>query len=171
MEHWFFMEGSDVVAIVLSAILVYGVLIGLTRLSGLRSFSQMSGFDFSMTVAIGSVIANGIVSRDPPALQAILALGLIFAMRFVISYLRARFGWMSRIVDNQPVMLIENGQILHRNLVRTRMSEHDLRAKLRHANVFDLKAVRAAVLETGGDISVLRGEETLDDYMLKDVER
>ena len=165
------MESQDVLAVVLSAILIYAALILITRLSGLRSFSQVSGFDFAMTVAIGSVIANGIVARDPPAIQAILALAIIFLLRFVLSFARSRLRIATKLVDNKPILLIDDGEVLHDNLKKVRMSEHDLLSKLREPHVFELKNVRAAVLESGGDVSVLRGDGEIDDYIMKDVQR
>lgn len=171
MPDWLATQPESLIAVILSALIIYPTLILITRLSGLRSFSQVSGFDFAMTVAIGSVIANGIVSEDPPVFQAVVAIAMIFLLRFVLSFLRARFRFASRLVDNRPILLIEDGRVLEHNLRKTRMSEHDLLSKLREHNVFDLKSVRAAVLESGGDVSVLRGDGELDDYIMKDVQR
>lgn len=171
MNDWLMMPGEDVLAVVLSAVIIYATLILITRLSGLRSFSQVSGFDFAMTVAIGSVIANGIVDREPPALQAVLALIVIFLLRFVLSFARSHWTFASRLVDNQPILLIRDGEVLHDNLRRVRMSERDLVSKLREHNVFQLAGVRAAVLESGGDVSVLRGDGAIDEYVMQDVQR
>ena len=61
------------VAVTLSALGIYiGVIIA-TRLGGLRSFSKMSGFDFAMTVAVGSLIASTIVAPEPPLTQGLVA--------------------------------------------------------------------------------------------------
>ena len=171
MPDWLIMDSEDVAAVAISAVIVYAVLITITRLSGLRSFSQVSGFDFAMTVAIGSIIANGIVDRDPPALQAILALAVVFLLRYALSFARSRFPSASRIVDNKPILLIRDGTVLHDNLRKVRMSEHDLLSKLRQHNVFELNKVRAAVLESGGDVSVLRGDGPIEDYIMKDVQQ
>ncbi|AGP78929.1 hypothetical protein I633_15860 [Alteromonas mediterranea 615] len=62
------------------------------------------------------------------------------------------------IMQNTPVILMRNGEIIDGALEKTRVARSDLLAKLREANVLDLNEVRAVVLETTGDISVLHGE-------------
>ena len=57
--------------VLLSAICIYASIIALTRIYGVRSFSKMSGFDFAVTVAIGSIVASVFFAKDPPLLQAI----------------------------------------------------------------------------------------------------
>jgi len=83
----------------------------LVRALGLRSFSKMTGLDFAMTIATGSLLAGASQAED-------LA-GLLDA---------------------------------------TRVTRSDLMAKLREANVLRFDAVRAVVLETTGDISVMHGD-------------
>ena len=58
--------------------------------------------------------------------------------------------------------------MLHDNLETTKVTASDVRAKLREANVTDWSQVRAVVLETTGDVSVLHGE-TLDPTLLEGV--
>jgi uncharacterized membrane protein YcaP (DUF421 family) len=61
-------------------------------------------------------------------------------------------------MQNTPVILMRNGKIIDDALKETRVARSDLLAKLREANVLNLDEVRAVVLETTGDISVLHGE-------------
>ena len=65
-------------------------------------------------------------------------------------------------MQNQPALLMRDGVILHAALKATRVAENDLIAKLREANVLDLAQVRAVVLETTGDISVIHGVSCSD---------
>lgn len=143
----------------------------LVRVNGLRSFSKMTNFDFAMTVAVGSLLAaSGQATEWTDYLQVLIAMAALFAVQYAIARLRRRSSGFSALVQNTPVLLMQDGRILHRALERTRVSEADLVAKLREANALDLSAVRAVVLETTGDISVLHGEH-LDETLLKDVRR
>jgi uncharacterized membrane protein YcaP (DUF421 family) len=132
----------------------------------------MSSFDFSMTVAIGSLIATTVVAKDPPLLQGVVGLGAIYALQKLVGYMR-RFDWVNKLVDNQPVLLMKDGEVFHDNLRRTDVEESDLRSKLREANVLQLSQVRAVVFETTGDISVLHSDDAdveLEAWLLEGVQ-
>ncbi len=62
-------------------------------------------------------------------------------------------------------MLMENGEILEDALAECRVAKDDLFAKLREANVLRMADVRAAILETTGDVSVLHGDRISDDVL------
>lgn len=171
MTGWFTTTLPDVLAVILSATGIYAALIVLVRLTGLRSFSKMSSFDFAMTVAMGSLLASALLMKDPPLLLAIVGLASLFGLQYSIALLRRHTSWVPRLVDNQPLLLMIGEDILHENLARARVTEADLRAKLREANVLHPRQVRAVVLETTGDISVLHtGDDTaLDPWLLEGV--
>lgn len=158
MTGWFLVPTPPLLAVVLSTVGIYIVLVALTRLSGLRSFSKMSGFDFAMTVAIGSIIATTILSKNPPLLQAAVGLASVYAVQYVIGWLRKRTDWVEKLVDNEPLLLMAGEDMLPDNMKKARVTEHDLWAKLREANVLHPREVRAVVFETTGDISVLHGD-------------
>ena len=73
-------------------------------------------------------------------------------------------------MQNAPVFLMRDGEFLEDALRATRVAKSDLVAKLREANVLDLKQVRAVVLETTGDVSVLHGD-VLDEILVENVKR
>ena len=143
----------------------------LVRIVGLRSFSKMTNFDFVMTVAMGSLLAGASQSEDWPALlQTVTAMAALFAAQYTVARLRQSFARFDRIVQNTPVLLMRDGVILHEALRRTRVREEDLIAKLREANALDLSTVRAAILETTGDVSILQGSD-VDERLFKGVAR
>ena len=154
--RWVLSTGSAAVMVGVSVLGIYAVLIALTRLMGLRSFSKMSSFDFPITVAIGSVLAGTVLSKDPPLAQGVTALVVLYVLQFVVSFLR-RYQPVSEVVDNDPLLLMEGERILHENMRLGRVTMEDLKGKLRAANVINYKQVHAVVLESTGDISVLHG--------------
>ncbi|WP_412061813.1 DUF421 domain-containing protein [Rubrivirga sp. IMCC45206] len=158
MTDWFTVDPSALVATVLSALAIYAILIVLVRVVGLRSFSKMTSVDFAMTIAMGSVLASTILTPSSPLVQGIVALASLFAIQWMVSWLRTHTTWMQALSDNEPIVLMAGTDILRDNLERTRVTETDLWAKIREANVLDPSEVRAVVLETTGDITVLHGE-------------
>lgn len=152
---WFTTTWQALGLVVASTLGIYLSLIVLTRVSGLRSFSKLSGFDFAITVAIGSVVATVLVSRDPPLAQGVMALVALYGFQIGLAALRNRSTMLAGWVDNEPLLLMDHQQILDENLRRGRMTREDLYAKLREANVVRLDQVRAVVMESTGDVSVL----------------
>ena len=140
------------------------------RMLGLRSLSKMTTFDFVMTVALGSLVATAAtVSEWLAFLQALAAMVGLFVLQFTAARLRKSSDSVEAVMQNEPVLLMRNGKINHQALTETRVAESDLRAKLREANVLDYSKVRAVVLETTGDVSVLHGDE-LDEGLLDGVD-
>ncbi len=155
MKDWIFTSLNIILPTIASAILIYVLIIAYTRLFGLRSFSKMSSFNFAMTIAVGSLLASTIVSKSTTVMQGGVALFSLYFLQTTIAFLRRKVSWFSKAVDNQPILLMHGAHILHDNLRRAHLSETDLQAKLREANVLNYQQVRAVVFETTGDISVL----------------
>lgn len=158
MESWIATSWSAIGGVVFTATAIYIALILFTRLAGLRSFSKMSGFDFAMTVALGSIIASSILTASPPLPQAIAGLAIVYVLQISVAHLRQRSRKISRWVDNEPIVLMTSEGMVLENLRHARVTEHDVWSKLREANVLTIAEVRAVVFETTGDISVLHGE-------------
>lgn len=173
MEKWFEASTTSLIAIVLTAIGIYIATIVFTRLSGKRSFSKMSSFDFAMTVAIGSLIATTVLSKSVSLLQGVVGLAAVYLLQILLAILR-RFDVVEKMVDNEPLLLMEGKNILHANLKKAKVTEADLRSKLREANVLELSQVRAVIFECTGDIAVLHSKDEnvkVEDWLLKGVLR
>jgi len=141
------------------------------RVVGLRAFSKMTAFDFVVTVAIGSVLAGASQATSwSEFFQPVIAIGALLGTQYAIARLRKGSDRFEAVVQNSPVLLMHEGRIIREALETTRVEEDDLIAKLREANVLDFSEIRAVVLETTGDISVLHGDG-LQDRLLKGVRR
>lgn len=173
MEKWILTTESTIIFIIISAIVTYISVILLTRIFGKRSFSKMSSFDFACTIAIGSIIASTLLSSSVSLIEGIVGLTIIYVSQFCIAYLR-RFEIFKNIVDNEPILLMDGNEILWDNLKKVLVTEDDLRAKLREANVIELSEVKAVIFETTGDIAVLHNSDnskTVDKWILKGVKK
>lgn len=169
---WFTTSWPLVLIIILKSVGIYIVLIAYTRIAGLRSFSKMSSFDFAITVAFGSVVASTILAKDPPLLQSVVGLGALYGIQMIVSNLRGSSTVMSKLVDNQPLLLMRGTDIIEENLKEAKVTHDDLRAKLREANVTQMHQIHAVVMEATGDIAVMHNDDPdhkLDDELLKSV--
>jgi uncharacterized membrane protein YcaP (DUF421 family) len=166
--QWLGSSWMQAAMVAVSTVAIFAAVIALTRLAGLRSFSQMSSFDLAMTVAIGSLMASTASSPSTTLVNGTLALTLLYVVQIAIAKARLRMG-ASTVVDNHPLLLMHEGRILHENLRRARVAERDLWAKLRHAGVTDPDEVLAVVFETTAEISVLQGDGPVDRRLLEGV--
>ena len=171
MEKWFAFSTNDFLAVVITAICIYIAVIILTRISGKRSFTKMSSFDFALTVAIGSIVASVIVSKSVSLGIGITGLVAVYGLQLLAAKLR-QYSWFQKIIDNKPLLLMDGEQILYHNLKKAKVTESDLIAKLREANVLDYSQVRAVVFEATGDVSVLHtsnSDRKLSPKLMQDV--
>jgi uncharacterized membrane protein YcaP (DUF421 family) len=142
----------------------------LARIVGLRAFSKMTAFDFVATIAVGSLIAQaGTRDRLPDFLQAMAGIGGVFLVQWVLAKARLNSKALQRLIRNRPVLLMEHGHYLEQAMRETRVSRQNLDEKLRQAGVGDVATVRAVVLETTGDMSVIK--EDVDERLLDGVAR
>lgn len=144
--------------------------VALVRVVGLRSFSKMTAFDFVATIAIGSLLAAAAAASSWSLFfQSVLAIAALLAVQELLAVLR-RSERLRDILGNTPVLLMENGEFCEGALQLTRVVREDVLAKIRAANALRLSDVRAVVLESTGDISILHGE-AVDEQILSGVRR
>jgi uncharacterized membrane protein YcaP (DUF421 family) len=158
--------------VIVGTIVLYALIIMYTRIFGLKSFSKMTGFDFLNTVAIGNLLAMSAATSSPSLFVGALLIGLLYLLNYLITYMTFKSKTVRELMGNTPVLLMRDGKVLHENLKKTKVTEDELRGKLREANVIEMSEVLAVILETTGDVSVMhtRGDEKLDAYVMKDVE-
>jgi uncharacterized membrane protein YcaP (DUF421 family) len=76
-------------------------------------------------------------------------------MQIAVSYLNFRFKRVRTVLDGEPIVLIEDGRVLTRNVHRERLTRHELEEQARLNQIDSLDKVRWAVLETSGQISFI----------------
>jgi len=161
------------VGVIAGTLGMYLTIMAFARWSGVRSFAEMSTFDIAVTIANGSLLATTIVARNPPLVQGMTAVAVLFGIQLTVSRIRARFAGVRAMTDNRPIVLMgPGGRLLPRNMHIARVTEDDLRTHLRQANVADPATVQAVVMEGTGGINVLHGhggELPADGWILKGV--
>lgn len=171
MENWLTASLPILGKVVISILAIFTVMIIITRISGLRTFAKMSSFDFASTIAVGSVLAAVILNPGQSLLKGTIALGGIIAFQTLFSLLVRKSAFFKNLATNDPLLLMKDGEIIFENLKSANVGKGDLIAKLREANVLDFSEVRAVILESTGDMSVLHnnGDTILNDDLLAGV--
>ncbi len=169
MNEWITTDLETLGWIFLSTLVTYAGIIFYCRVVGLRSFSKMSAPDFAMTVAVGSLFAATIANPSPTLITGLFALGLLFAGQWGIAYLRRHFDFVAPVLDNSPLLLMRNGELIPENLTKANVTKSDVMAKLREANAYNLNQVKAVIFESTGDISVIHSDSSEDSSLSDEI--
>lgn len=167
-QTWFSIEWQQVLGISLSALGFYLGLMLFTRLMGLRSFSKLSSHDFAMTVGIGSILASTVLSDSPSLLQGLFAVAVLFVIQGVISIIRRKVKPLKSLIDNQAIILMAHGEYFSDNLKEANLSTSDVQEVLRKNGLKSKSEVFAVIMETTGDMSVIKNDNTPPDWSLFD---
>lgn len=132
----------------------YFALIASVRLMGKRELGQLEPSEFVVAMLMADIATIPVADRQVSILTGLLPIALIVAGELGLSWLAARNTRVRRLLCGKPVILIENGRILQRNLRRCRISADELTGNLRLKDVLELSTVQYAILETNGDLSV-----------------
>ena len=89
---------------------------------------------------------------------AILAIGTIATLQVLTSYLSFRFPPLRRVLEGEPIVLVDHGKFVHRNLRRERMTEDEIAEEARQQQIASLDKVQWAILEANGSISFIKSE-------------
>lgn len=139
----------------LRTLLLYLLLVISVRLMGKRQLGEMEPAEFVVALLIANLASIPMQDAALPLLSGLVPILVVLGLELVLSALSLRSIRLRRVLCGKPVILIENGKILERNLRRTRVNLDELTMHLREKDIFDLSTVKFAILETNGQISTL----------------
>jgi uncharacterized membrane protein YcaP (DUF421 family) len=144
--------GVPIVEKMLRAVIVYFALVALVRVAGKRELAQLNPFDLVVLLTLSNTVQNAIIGDDNT-----VSGGLIGAATLIgVNYLVVRFLYgherLERLVEGDPDVLIENGQVLHDRLRKELIMLPELEVAAHKQGFASLADVDRAVLEPGGTI-------------------
>ena len=146
--------GGFLILSYLRTIFLYLILITVIRLMGKRQIGQMEPSEFVVTMLVANLAAIPMQDGGIPLFSGFVPIITVLGMELVLSALSLRSLKIRRLLCGKPVILIENGNILQKNLKKTRVTLDELTGHLREKDVLDPRAVQYAILETNGNLSV-----------------
>jgi uncharacterized membrane protein YcaP (DUF421 family) len=144
--------------LVLRAFVGFLFVLLLTRIVGRRELSSLEPFDLLLLIMIGDLVQQGITQNDQSVTGMMLVGGTVGLLTVAVSYLSFRFPRLRPVLDGEPVIVLEDGKPVERNLRRNRITIAELAAEARQQQIASLADVRWAVLETSGKISFIPKE-------------
>ncbi len=141
--------------IVVRAIVGFFFVLFLTRVVGRRELSSLEPFDLILLIMIGDLVQQGITQNDFSVTGMLLVGSTIALLTVLVSWSSFRFPRLRPVIDGEPVIVVEDGKPIERNLARNRITLEELAAAARIEQIASIGDVRWAVLETGGKISFI----------------
>lgn len=145
----------DFLYIVILSFVSIAVLFILTKLSGSRQISEMSFFDYVIGITIGSIAAEMATNIDLEWWKGILAMTIYALTGILLSYISQKSIKARKFISGQPIILIEKGKILRKNLTKAKIEINDLLTSARNNGYFNLADIEYAIMETTGKISFM----------------
>jgi uncharacterized membrane protein YcaP (DUF421 family) len=141
--------------IVLRAFAAFVFIALVTRVIGRRELASLEPFDLILLIVIGDLVQQGVTQSDYSFTGLVLAVGTFALLTVAASYLVFRFRRLRPIFESEPLVLVEDGKVIERNLRRERLTVEEVAAEARQQQVASLADVRWAVLESSGKISFI----------------
>jgi uncharacterized membrane protein YcaP (DUF421 family) len=142
--------------LVLRATIAFFFVLFLTRVVGRRELSSLEPFDLILLVMIGDLVQQGVTQNDFSITGLMLVGGTIGLLTVLVSYTSFKLPFTRPVLHGEPVIVVEDGKPIERNLSRNRIDLEELRAAARQQGIASIEDVRWAVLETSGQISFIQ---------------
>jgi uncharacterized membrane protein YcaP (DUF421 family) len=131
----------------------------LTRVIGRRELSSFQPFDLILLIVLGDSIQQGLTQDDYSVTGAFIAIGTIAALQVLTSWSAFRFPGLRRVLDGHPIVLVEDGKVIEKNLRRERLTMDDLAEQARSNQIASIADVQWAIFEPSGTISFLEKKQ------------
>jgi uncharacterized membrane protein YcaP (DUF421 family) len=142
--------------IVLRAAVVFVFVVILTRVIGRRELGSLAPVDLILLIILGDALQQGLTQDDYSLTGAVLVVGTLAVLQVFTSWVSFRFPFTRRLLEGEPLIVVEDGKPIERNLRRERLTVEEVTESARLHEIGSLDEVRWAVLERNGEISFLK---------------
>jgi uncharacterized membrane protein YcaP (DUF421 family) len=139
----------------LRAIVLFGFVFLITRVIGRRELSSLEPFDLILLIVMGDAIQQGLTQDDYSVTGALIVIGTFAVLQLLLSYLSYRFPRLRPTLDGEPIVIVQDGKPIERNMRRERLTFDEVMAEARLQQVSSVQDIAWAVLETSGRISII----------------
>lgn len=141
---------------IIRATIVYVALLVIFRISGKRTLSNVTTFDFVLLLIISESIQQGLIDNDNSLTNALLLVLTLISLNIVFSIIKKRWPQADRVADGLPVIILSRGHPHEEVMKKERVGTEDIMHAARAAHgLRTLEDVEFAILESSGGISVI----------------
>ena len=142
--------------IVLRTIAVFFFVMVLMRVIGRRELSSLEPFDLVLLIILGDALQQGLTQDDYSVTGAVLVVGTFAVLQVLVSWVGFRFPRVRPIIEGEPLIVVQDGSVIEKNLRRERMTVQELAEAARMQQIAHLDEVQWGVLETNGQITFIK---------------
>jgi uncharacterized membrane protein YcaP (DUF421 family) len=139
--------------VVFRCVATYIVLLAALRVTGRRGVRQLSIFEMSIILGLGTAAGDTMLYHDTPFLPVIIVFALVSGLYWFFNRLTEWFPRFGNLLEGTPVLLVEEGRVKTKNLSNLNITPKELFGELRQQQVEHLGQVRRAYMEATGDVS------------------
>lgn len=147
---------GDRARIVPATAAIYLLLLVVFRIAGRRTLAKLTSFDLVLLLIIGETTQQAMMKEDNSIMGAAVAILSLVTLDMAFTYLKRAFPAFDRLLEGEPILLIDKGQVQTVTLRANGLDEDDLKeaARLSHG-LTSMEDVRQATLERDGHISIV----------------
>lgn len=134
---------------------VYLLMLIVMRTMGKRAIGNFTAFDLLVALMMGEVV-DEMAYGDVSFLQGATVIIVVGVLQYVNSWLSYYDHGMDAILEGKPTVMVRDGALVKKGLIRERMNARDVMAELRLCGITDIREVRLAILENDGEMSILK---------------
>lgn len=165
----FFDDWTGLARVALFALLAYGALLVVLRLTGKRTIAKFNIYDWAVTVAFGSTLATIILSDQVALAEGVVALVGLALLQYAVSSGSIRWERTRDVVTSRPALVFYRGEFRRDAMAQERITEGEILHAMRANGAASLAAVEWVVFETDGTFSVGTGAAPAAEATLRDV--
>lgn len=141
---------------ILRAAAIFAILMIIFRISGKRSLAQITTFDFVLLLVIGEATQQALLGDDFSLTNATLVIITLLGLDIALSMLQERFSFLTPWIEDVPLVLVDEGEMLKSRMEKTRISEADILHAARSTQGLErMDQIKYAVLERTGEVSII----------------
>lgn len=137
-------------------IIIYILIMISVRIMGKRQISQLQTTELVATLLISDLAVIPMQDSGQPLTSGLIPIILLVSLELLVSIVMVKSGKFRAVICGKPVFIIKDGEILQKELQDLRMSVEDLFEQLRANDVFSIKEVKYAIVETNGSLSIMK---------------
>jgi uncharacterized membrane protein YcaP (DUF421 family) len=141
--------------IAVRAIILYAFVILVMRVTGRRELSTLSPVDLVLLIVVGDAIQQGLTQDDYSVTGAIIAVSALATMQVLTSYVAFKSRRARRVLEGDPIVVIQDGAFITKNLAHERMTVEEVCESMRLQQIASVTDVEWGILESNGDISFI----------------
>jgi len=142
--------------LVLRAVIIFAFVVVLTRTIGRRELASLAPIDLILLIILGDALQQGLTQDDYSLTGAVLVVGTLAVLQVFTSWITYRFPLTRRALEGEPLIVLEDGKPIERNLKRERLTVEELAESARLHQISSLDEVRWVVLERNGELSFIK---------------